>query len=71
MTWLSTKFSQRNTRSVSGEAFGGTVTPVTSAPGILLDRVEAELYPTRTQFGNEVDAQVDQERRSWLSNEIV
>jgi hypothetical protein len=67
MTWPLTRLSRNKARGVvSAEAYEGILTAQTSASGIPLARVEVELHQTGTEFRDEVDAYVEQERRDWL-----
>jgi len=67
MTWPLTSLSRKKARrGDSFEAYGGIVTAHTSASGILPGRGGAELHQTGTEFRDEVDAVMEQERRDWL-----
>jgi hypothetical protein len=55
---------------VPADAHGDILTAQTSASGTLLARREIELYETRTEFHDEVEAYLEQERQGWL-DELV
>jgi hypothetical protein len=67
MVWPLTRLSrQKAMGGVSAEAYGGTLTAQPSASGTALARGETRLHQTGTEFSDEVDAYVEQERRDWL-----
>jgi hypothetical protein len=66
MTWPLTRVSRMTSEDVPAEAYGVNPTTQTSVSRIPLSRGETELHQTSTEFRDEVDAYVEQERRDWL-----
>lgn len=67
MTWPLVRLSRKKAMAgVSTEACEGVLAAQASASDIPLTRGETELHQTMTEFRDEVDAYVEQERRDWL-----
>jgi hypothetical protein len=66
MTWPLTRSLQTKARCVPAEALGGFLTAQTSTSDIPLARRETGSQQKGTEFRDEVDAYVEQERRDWL-----
>jgi hypothetical protein len=66
VTWPLTRLPRTKARCVPAEALGGFLTAHTSTSGVPLTRRETESHQTGTEFRDEVDACVEQERRDWL-----